>query len=125
MRFDGIALAVSSSALRNGEFPATPVLDQVLKNFSPRRSGDIYVVFEPHSFVADMDGLTVATTHGSPWSYDTGVPIVFLGAGVPAQRILRPVQTVDVATTLAAFLGTKLPSGAAGEPLIEVFAGRD
>jgi len=125
MRFDAVALAVPSSALRSGDVPPTPLIDKVLRNFNPRRSGDIYVVFEPHSFVADMDGLTVATTHGSPWSYDTYVPIVFAGVGVQARRVHRPVFTVDVAPTLAALLGTKPPSGASGEPLVEVLGKGD
>jgi predicted AlkP superfamily pyrophosphatase or phosphodiesterase len=120
IRFESVALAVSSSALAQGNLPDTPLIERVLKNFNPRRSGDIYVVFEPHSFVADMDGLTVATTHGSPWGYDTYVPIVFAGAGVPAKRVQRTVSTIDVARTLAALLGTKPPSGAVGEVLVEV-----
>jgi predicted AlkP superfamily pyrophosphatase or phosphodiesterase len=120
MKFDAVALAVSSSALAGGDLPDTPLIDRVLRNFNPRRSGDVYVVFEPHCFVADMDGLTVATTHGSPWSYDTYVPIVFAGPGIPGQRVARRVETVDLAVTLAAAMGTKPPSGASGTPLVEV-----
>ena len=71
------------------------------------------------------DGQTVAATHGSPWRYDTFVPIVFVGAGIPARRIYRRVRTVDVAPTLAALLGTKPPSGAAGTPLVEVLERAD
>ena len=76
--------------------------------------------FEPNWFINDFDGLTVAATHGSPWRYDSFVPIVFAGAGIPAKSVYRRVQTVDVAPTLAALLGTKPPSGAAGAPLVEV-----
>jgi hypothetical protein len=93
----------------------------VLRNFSPNRSGDIYVVFEPNRFINDFDGLTVAATHGSPWRYDTHVPLVFAGAGIPAQRIARSVETVDLARTLSVLLHTKPPSGSVGVPLHEVF----
>jgi predicted AlkP superfamily pyrophosphatase or phosphodiesterase len=118
--FDGVALAVSSSALREGRTPDFPIVDSVLRNFSPNRSGDIYMVYEPHRFINDFDGLTVAATHGSPWSYDTHVPIIFAGAGIPAQRIARPVETVDLARTLALLLHTKPPSGSVGVALEEV-----
>ena len=118
--FDGVALAVSSTALRRGNLPDTPILRSVLNNFNPKRSGDIYVVFEPHRFINDFDGLTVASTHGSPWNYDTYVPIFFAGNGVPAQKIARRVAPTDIAATLAAYLGIKPPSGSVGSVLTEV-----
>jgi len=116
----GVAIAVSSHALAAGNVPDMPLYRSVLENFSPTRSGDVFVVFEPNWFINDFDGLTVAATHGSPWRYDTFVPIVFAGAGVPAQRVHRKVRTVDVAPTLAALLGIKPPSGAVGNVLHEV-----
>ena len=115
---------MSSHALAGGNVPDVPLYRSVLENFSPTRSGDVFVVFEPNWFINDFDGLTVAATHGSPWRYDTFVPIVFAGAGVPAQRVNRKVRTVDVAPTLAVLLGTKPPSGATGTPLVEVLDGR-
>jgi hypothetical protein len=119
-KFDGVALAVSGSALRKGKLPDTPLYRSVLKNFNSKRSGDVFIVFEPNWFINDFDGLTVASTHGSPWNYDTYVPIVFAGAGLEAKNVNRRVYTVDVAATLAAFMGTKPPSGSTGKPLVEV-----
>ncbi|MCJ7755422.1 MAG: alkaline phosphatase family protein [Thermoanaerobaculales bacterium] len=124
MAVDGIAYAVPSSALLHGGIPDAPMVRSVLANFHPARSGDIFVVFEPQVFINDFDGLTVAATHGSPWRYDTYVPIIFAGAGVRAQHIFRRVETVDVAPTLAAAVGTKPPSGATGSVLVEVVSGR-
>lgn len=115
----GIAHAVSSEDLRSGNVARTAVSEAVLANFHPDRSGDIYIVFEPHWFVGEFDGLTVAATHGSPWSYDTHVPIIFSGAGVAAQRIARRVETVDVAATIAAYLKINPPSGSLGRVLTE------
>ncbi|MDH3329529.1 MAG: alkaline phosphatase family protein, partial [Desulfobulbaceae bacterium] len=120
LKFEGVAQAVASSALREGNLADTPLNQAILNNFNPNRSGDIYVVFEPHWFINDFDGLTVAATHGTPWRYDTFVPIVFAGMQIPALHIQRRVLTVDIAPTLAAFLGVKPPSGSAGEPLVEV-----
>jgi predicted AlkP superfamily pyrophosphatase or phosphodiesterase len=119
-RFDGVALAISSSALRTGNLPDTPILRSILRNHNPSRSGDIYVVFEPNRFINDLDGTVVATSHGSPWRYDTHVPVIFAGAGIVAQRISRPVETVDIAPTLAMLFGAKPPSGSVGVALAEV-----
>jgi predicted AlkP superfamily pyrophosphatase or phosphodiesterase len=120
MRLPGVSLAVSSSALRSGSLPANDVIESVVRNFHPKRSGDIFLVFEPNWFINDFDGLTVASTHGSPWNYDTFVPIMFAGNGLEGRAVERRVHTVDIATTLAAYLGTRMPSGSAGEPLPEV-----
>ncbi len=119
-KLPGIAYAIGSSDLRNGSFSRTKVSEAVLANFHPARSGDIYIVFEPHWFVADFDGLTVASAHGSPWTYDTHVPLIFSGPGIEAQSIARRVETVDIAPTIATYLRTKLPSGANGLPIPEV-----
>lgn len=119
-RFDGIALAVPSSALSGGNVPETRVIKSILRNYSPKRSGDVYIVFEPNCFINDFDGLTVATTHGSPWRYDTYVPLIFAGSGIPTQRIARPVETVDVAPTLSILVGAKPPSGSVGVVLEEL-----
>jgi len=118
--FDGVALAVSSTALRRGNLPETPILRSVLNNFNPKRSGDIYVVFEPHRFINDFDGLTVACTHGSPWSYDTFVPVMVAAPGVSPRTVYRRISPLDIAPTLAALVGAKPPSGAEGGLLLEV-----
>ena len=120
VRFPGVALAVSSDALLKGDLPDTWQIKSVLNNYDPDRSGDIYVVFAPHTFINDFDGLTVAATHGSPWRYDTHVPVIFAGHGIAASRIVRPVTPYDIAPTLSAYLGINEPSGARGQALIEV-----
>ncbi|MCZ6453581.1 MAG: alkaline phosphatase family protein, partial [Alphaproteobacteria bacterium] len=80
----------------------------------------IYVVFQPNRFINDFDGLSVASTHGSPWRYDTHVPIIFAGMGISAQRINRKVHTVAIAPTLSLIVGAKPPTGAFGAALSEV-----
>ena len=120
-KFDGVNLAVSSSALASGNLPESPVIQSVVRNFHPQRSGDIYVVFDPQRFINDFDGLTVACTHGSPWSYDTYVPIIFAGLGIPTLNVERTVYTVGIAPTLSRLLSIKPPSGATSGSFPEVF----
>jgi len=122
MKFNGVAYAVPSIDLVEGKMPDTRLYRQILRNFNPKRSGDIYLVLEPHWIVNDFDGLTVASTHGSPWRYDTFVPVIFAGNGLAAQRVFREVQTVDIALTLSKYLKIKAPSGATGAPLTEVLS---
>jgi predicted AlkP superfamily pyrophosphatase or phosphodiesterase len=124
MDFDGIALAVSSTAIRTGDLPESPVIQQVRRNYHPKRSGDIYVVQEPYFFLYEEESIPLCAIHGSPWRYDTYVPIIFAGPGVPSQEINRLVHPVDIVPTLAAYLGVKPPSGSVGEPLFEVLTTR-
>ena len=119
-KFAGVAAAVSSTALRTAGLSDTLLMRSILRNFHPKRSGDIYLVFEPDIFINDFDGLVVASTHGSPWRYDTYVPVIFAGAGLRSAVVSRAVTPYDVAPTLAAYLGVKPPSGSIGTPLPEV-----
>jgi predicted AlkP superfamily pyrophosphatase or phosphodiesterase len=120
MKFRGVSLAVSSSALSSGNLPDTDLMRSVKHNFHDKRSGDVFIVFEPNWFINDFEGLIVASTHGSPWQYDTYVPIVFAGAGLQPQTVDRRVFTVDIAPTLSALMNIKPPSASAGEILREV-----
>jgi predicted AlkP superfamily pyrophosphatase or phosphodiesterase len=123
MQFPGVALAISNEALLNGGLPDTWQTRSVLNNHDPDRSGDIYIVFTPQTFINDFDGLSVAAAHGSPWRYDTHVPVIFAGHGVAASRFAREVTPYDIAPTLSAYLGISWPSAASGKPLVEVIEG--
>lgn len=117
MAFNGVALALGSEAIERGEFADTALTRKLLNNYHPKRSGDIYLIFEPHAYINEFDGLTVAATHGSVWRYDTWVPVIFAGHKLKPKIINRKVETVAVATTLSAYLGIKMPSAASGEQL--------
>ena len=119
-RMEGVWLAIPSGALADGSFPDTPLNHAILRNYNAKRSGDIYVVFDPGWFINEFDGLRVASSHGAPWRYDQFVPLVFVVPGIPAQQVFREVLTTDVAPTLSALLRISPPSGSIGKPLLEV-----
>ncbi len=116
----GISYAVTSSDIEQNRLPKTRVFDMVKNNYHPSRSGDIYLVFTPRTYINDMDGLAIASTHGSPWRYDTHVPVIFAGHKVPAQQVNRDITPYDIAPTLSNYLGITLPSGATGHVLTEI-----
>jgi len=113
--FDGINLAVATSRL--SEQGTDPLLDQVRNNQHTTRSGDIYIIQEPYWFLFDEG--PIASMHGSPWRYDTHVPIIISGPDIDAQTIHRLVHPVDVAPTIAALLGMTPPAAASGTLLKE------
>ena len=119
-----VALAQSSMALQRGAVADSALGRAALHNYNPKRSGDIYLVFKPDHYINEFDGLSVASTHGSPWRYDSFVPVVFAGGQLKGQRVYRPIEPTEIAPTLSALLGIKPPSGARGAPLLEVLQGK-
>lgn len=97
-------------ASRNGE-------NILLNGFNPIRSGDILIELSPisHFSLGGMD----RTTHGTAYSYDTHVPLLFFGWGIPKQEINDPVYTIDIAPTISNLLKITEPSGCIGKPIIK------
>ncbi len=61
----------------------------------------------------------VGTTHGSPWRYDTHIPLLMYGSGVQKGMTYRETNIRDIAPTFSMLLGIPLPSGSTGAPVIE------
>jgi len=126
IKIPGIAYAQTRSDLLAGRITESPVQNQIRRSFHPTRSGNIHMVPEQYWFLhsteeAEKMGIgSIAAIHGSPWAYDTYVPIFFAGHDVPAQVIGRRVAPTDIAPTIAAYLGVKPPSGSVGHVLTEV-----
>lgn len=119
-KFKIVEHAVTSTDLNQGNIQSTKVLQKVINNHDPRRAGDIYLVFKPHSFVNNFDGLHVASYHGSAWNYDSFVPVIFAGHNTKSKTVYRKIETVDIAPTLSAYMDIKPPSGTDGTLLYEV-----
>ena len=85
--------------------PRTATDDRILamtrRSYAEGNSGDLMFVVEPN-WVAQS--ITSLTTHGSPWGYDTRVPVVFMGAGIVPGRHASPATPADIAPTLAYLL---------------------
>ena len=123
MGIKGVALAISSNALKENRLPDVPLIRSALRNYNPKRSGDVLILFQPQYFINHFDGEAVSCNHGGPWRYDSFVPVVFAGGRITGQRVYREVEPLDVAPTLAAIMRTKPPSGSRGLPLEEVIQG--
>lgn len=90
---------------------ALTIPERFAESFDRERSGDIavnYVRFATLGVPAGP-GATIAG-HGSPWDYDRRVPILFWWPGVHAATAADPIETVDIAPTLAAAIGLATPS---------------
>lgn len=86
------------------------MIERIAESFDRERSGDIVIAFQPNMSFGhpETPGDTVAG-HGSPWNHDRRVPILFWWPGTKAFEQSLPVETIDIAPTLATLLGLKTP----------------
>jgi arylsulfatase A-like enzyme len=91
----------------------------IRNGFFWKRSGDIFPVPEAYYFV-DENSDGHGTSHGTPFNYDTHVPIIFMGSMIKPGKYNAPVAVNDIAPTLAAILEIEEPSGSVGRILSEI-----
>lgn len=89
MQFRGVSHALSSTAMRSSYF-GSGYGEKMQNSFYPRRSGDVVVNLMPGCIEERPD---VRSKSGSMYGYDTTVPLVLYGGGIP-----RP-QGWDAAST--------------------------
>jgi hypothetical protein len=89
-------------------------------SFHPKRSGDVMLSYRPE-YIEDY-GQGRGISYGSLYNYDVRVPLCFYGPQFQARVFEGPVESVDVAPTLARILGVAQPSSATGRVLAEAFA---
>jgi predicted AlkP superfamily pyrophosphatase or phosphodiesterase len=113
-----VAGAYTGDELAKTPLPSGNPQDWSLKEraraaYHPGRSGDVVLLLDRAvtPIPEPMPGAYVAT-HGSAWDYDRRVPILFWRRGMRGFEQPQPVETVDIAPSLAAVLGLKVPEGA-------------
>ncbi|XOV80810.1 MAG: alkaline phosphatase family protein [Aestuariibacter sp.] len=92
------------------------IASKVKNNLMPDRSGDFVVVQKTSA----MTGNYASATHGSPYNYDTFVPMYFTGWKVKSRKVTARTSPEDVAVTLSALLGIGYPDRATGQVLDEI-----
>jgi hypothetical protein len=77
----------------------------------PERSGDVLMVLKPfHVLESEKAG----TSHGTPWSYDSEVPLFLFGRGVKPGVYGQVVRPIDLAPTVSAILEMGSPASSEG-----------
>jgi arylsulfatase A-like enzyme len=108
----------SREQLLDGRAPG-PVGARVINGYNGERSGDAVLTYKP--FTINWGGKT-GTTHGSPYSYDTHVPVAFYGSLFKAGRYSDPFAITDAVPTLCAAFHMTPPPAATGKPLVRALA---
>jgi arylsulfatase A-like enzyme len=118
----GIAFAFTRTQLERGNVPSTRVATLVQRAWHRQFAVDLVVVQKPfYYFQSKSNAPQAVCSHGTPYSYDTNVPLMMHG-----NRWVRPgrygqyAETVDIAPTLAQILNVRVPSASEGKVLTDV-----
>ncbi len=111
--FPGIAEIVTGKNLRELEY-AKPPLALLQSGYNHRRSGDVLVNLQPGWM--EWSSKT-GTQHGSPYAYDTHIPLVWYGWKIKPGNDIDRINITDIAPTISSLMKIEMPSGSTGQPI--------
>jgi len=106
---EGVLRVVTAHTLQNTNF-TEGVMKNLQNGYHQKLSGDILIVPNPATISYSRTG----SQHGSGFSYDTHVPIIFYGYGIKKGRSKKYIAITDIAPTLANLLQIEFPNGNTG-----------
>lgn len=116
MKFEGVHHCLTATSLQKNEY--TQGMDcKIQKGYYPKRCGDVVIVPEPG--LIEYDGHT-GTTHGSGYTYDTHVPLIWFGYGIKTGEDAHEYHITDIAPTLSVLLRAEFPNASCGKVISSV-----
>ena len=117
------AKELAEAPMPGGSPETWTLLQRARASFYAPRSGDFVVLLKRGVVSVVKPAKGIVATHGSPWDYDRRVPILFWHKGMTGFEQPSPVETVDIAPSLAALIGLKAPEGAFDGRCLDLDAG--
>ncbi|MCG8235432.1 alkaline phosphatase PafA [Tenacibaculum finnmarkense] len=115
INYKGIYKTATARTLQTTSF-TTGILNSLQNGYNQKFSGDVMLVPTPSTVSYPKKG----TTHGSGYSYDTHIPIIFYGNGIKKGASKKKYEIVDIAPTLSNLLQIEFPNGSTGKVIEEV-----
>ena len=114
--FKGVCTAMTATELEKG-LNRSGIYSFIQNGFNHQRSSDVSIQLLP-GWISWYT--QTGTTHGSGYSYDTHVPLIFYGKKIRAGYSAVPVSICDIAPTISYLLNIEFPNGNIGKPLVEI-----
>jgi arylsulfatase A-like enzyme len=116
----GIHTVFTRTQLQNGWVPPTRLGLLTSRSWNAERSGDLLLIQKDGWYFSELPS-GMSAMHGTPWTYDARVPMVFMGpAWIRSGAYAQAAEPADIAPTLAFLLGVPPPSGSEGRVLREM-----
>ena len=110
---EGVQYTFTAHQLHHNEYQNS-FYSLIQKGFNQKRSGDVVIAL--NSGWIEWNSPT-GTTHGSCFSYDTHVPLLFWGKGIQQGVSDEYISICDIAPTISTLLGISFPNGCTGQPI--------
>ena len=117
INFENIYKAVTANTLQTTHFPSG-ILNSLQNGYNQKFSGDVLMIPNPATLIRARKG----TSHGSGYSYDTHVPIIFYGNGIKKVVSKKRYTITDIAPTISNLLRIEAPNGTNGEIIDEALS---
>ena len=115
INFENIYKTTTAFTLQSTSF-TSGILQTLQNGYNQKLSGDVFYIPNISTISGDKKG----TTHGSGYSYDTHVPLIFYGNGIKSGQSDAYYPIIDIAPTLTSFLKIAQPNGNTGKPILEI-----
>lgn len=116
LEIDGVQNTYTAHQLHHYEYQNS-FASLIQKGFHQKYSGDVIISLESGWIEWNYP---TGTTHGSCYSYDTHVPLLFWGKDITKGYSDSPVFIEDIAPTVCTLIGISFPNGCTGNPIIQV-----
>ena len=117
LKYEWVKNTYTANQLHENEY-SNSFHSLIQRGFNQKKSGDVIVSLQ--SGWLSVNWRNGGTTHGSCYSYDTHVPLIFFGGKIPQGQTDRKVNIRDIIPTISTILGISFPNGCTGNPLPEV-----
>ncbi len=94
------------------------LIDFVANGYDPTQNGELYFIYKP----GYIEYVATGTSHGSPYSYDTHVPLLFYGWNIKKGESHDKKVITQIAPTVSQLLKITMPNSTKSEVLTEVFS---
>ena len=109
INYSAVSKAYTATTMQTSYFKDG--MEKTLQNgYNQKLSGDVLFTLKSGVIAYGPKG----TTHGSGYTYDTHVPLLFYGNGIQKGKTFERTNVTDIAPTISALLGIAFPSGATG-----------
>lgn len=114
VNYEGIYKAVTAKTMQQTHF-SDGILNSLQNGYNQKLSGDVLMIPYP----ATLTGGKTGTSHGSGYSYDTHIPIIFYGNGIQKGVSKKRYSVIDIAPTISNLLKIESPNSSTGKIITE------
>ena len=113
LKVDGIGRVISKYNILKNQNNDDKIETRIKNMIHPENSPDFFVILKRGYLYRSPYG----TSHGTPYDYDTHVPLIFSQIQFKKEINDSKRETVDIAPSIANYLGVDIPSYCDGKPI--------